>query len=77
VLIFSLVVVPNLHLLGVWLLSGSQDIPPWLQYSLIVPRHMSTWLSDVALMESVSEVAIPKYIILFYVLHELDVLTSL
>jgi hypothetical protein len=50
---------------------------PWLQSSLIVPRHMSKWLFVVLLMETVSEVAIPKYTILFDVTHGLDALTSL
>jgi hypothetical protein len=35
------------------------------------------WLSIVVLTESMSEVAIPEYTILFDVPHGLDVLTSL
>jgi hypothetical protein len=75
--IFVLVVAPNLHLLGVWSLSGSPDILPWLQSSLIVPRHLSKWLSVVALTEFMSEVEIPGYTILFDDPHELDALASL
>jgi hypothetical protein len=74
--IFFLVVAPNLHPLGVWSPLGSPDILPWLQSSLIVPRHLSRWLSVVVLMEFMSEVEIPGYTTLSGDLHELDVLAS-
>jgi hypothetical protein len=72
-----LVFVPNFDMLGVRSLSSSLDILPWIQYSFISLRHVSKWLFVVAIMGSVSEVAILGYTILFYVPHELDTLTSL
>jgi hypothetical protein len=74
--IFVLVVAPNLHPLGVWSPLGSLDILPWLQSSLIVPRHLSRRLSVVVLTEFMSEVAIPGYTILSGDIHELDALAS-
>jgi len=74
--IFVPVVAPNLHQLGLCSHLGSLDILPWLQSSLIVPRHLSRRLSIVVLMEFMSEVAIPGCTILSGDLHELDALAS-
>jgi hypothetical protein len=75
--IATLVVVPDSHLLGIGFLSGSKVIPPWLQSSLIVPRHLLTWLSVVVLEESELEAKTPECTTLFDVLRVLDVPTSL
>ena len=74
--IFVPLVAPNLHPLGLWSPLGSLDILPWLQYLLIVPRHLLRRLSFVVLMEFMSEVAIPGCTILSGDLHEMDVLAS-
>jgi hypothetical protein len=71
-----MVVASYLHPLLVWSLLGSLDILPCLQSSLIVLRHLSRSLSVVVLMEFMSEVAIPRYTILFGYIHELDALDS-
>jgi hypothetical protein len=65
------------YLLGVGLLSRFKGIPPWIQYSSIVTRHLLTWLSIVVLVESESKVVAIECTIPFDVPHGLGVPTSL